>query len=135
MLIGESTMAKTTNVHESWFEKFKEKVTDLFESFDFSNDNLIKIATYLGVGFGIGFSLKRFGSLVLFGLLLTALALYGLQYLNFIEINIEKIKLFLGFSHKATLYDVTNLYVDWIKNHITLSVSFCIGFFVGYRLG
>lgn len=127
-------MPKTAKA-QGLFETIKEKANDMVGSFDFSNENLIKLATYLGVGFGIGFSLKKFGTFLLFAVIIAGCALYGLQYFDFISIDIEKLKLFLGFSHKATLPDVINLYWDWIKNHVALSVSFCIGFFLGYKLG
>lgn len=120
---------------ESWFETVKEKLQDMYESFDFSNDNLIKIATYVGVGFGIGFSIKKFGSLLFFGIMMACLALYGLQYFDLLTVNIDKLKLFLGFADQVTLPDVVNLYWEWIKNHLLLSVSFCIGCVVGYKLG
>lgn len=128
-------MSKTTQAQGSWFEALTQKANNIIESFDFSYDNLVKMATYLGTGFGIGFVLKRYGTFLLFGIVIAGIALYGLHSFDFMTINIEKLKSFLGFTNNATLHDVTNLYWGWIKQHISLSVSFCIGFIFGYRLG
>ncbi len=128
-------MSRATKVQANWFDVMKDKITNFFESFDFSNENLIRIAIATGIGFGLGISFKKFGSLIFIGIVLTALSLYGLEQFEFITVNLEKIKFFLGFTYKATLYDVVNIYLDWIKNHMILSVSFCIGVLVGYRVG
>lgn len=128
-------MAKPNKIEANWFDILKDKITNFYESFDFSNENLIRIATAAGIGFGLGISFKKFRSLIFIGVVLTILSLYGLEQFNFITINLEKIKLFLGFTYKATLYDVANLYLDWIKDHMVLTVSFCISFLIGYRVG
>lgn len=127
-------MAKAVHI-EGWFKQITEKIGGWFESFNFSYDNLIAMASYLGVGCAIGFFLKKFGKLFFFGVLFAGLLFYGLQYFDFMTINMEKLRELLGFSYNTTLHDMANLYWDWIKNHIPLSLSFGAGFLFGYKIG
>lgn len=128
-------MSKTAKTESSWIDSLKNKLNDFFESFDFSYENLKKIAICAAVGFGVGFVIKRYGALLFFASVITIFALYGLNYIDFIALNVDKIKLYFGFAHKATILDVINIYWAWVKNHIPLSLSFIVGFFAGYKMG
>ncbi len=128
-------MSKTTNVQESWFEVAKQKISDFFESLDLSYDALKKLAIYGGVGFAFGFLLKRYGTTLFVAAILTGCILYGLESTDFITVHSDKLKLYLGFAHKATLADVATLYWNWVTNNIPLSVSVALGFIAGYKIG
>lgn len=119
----------------SLLETIKEKSSELINSFDFSYENLITLAQYIGIGLGVGFVLKRYGTILFFGCVIAGLALYGLHSFDFITVNSEKLKLFFGFSHDMTMREISDFCFNWIKTHPWWSVSFCVGFFAGYKLG
>lgn len=120
-------MAKVAKV-QSWIETLKQKIGEFFASLDLSSDAVKKMGMYAGIGFAVGFVLRKFGTLIFFALLLTVLVLYGLSNTEFLSLDLEKLKLFLGFTHKANITNVVNFYWDWVTNHIPLAVSFCVGF-------
>lgn len=128
-------MSKAAEMHESWFEVSKQKVADFFDSLDLSYDALKKMALYGGIGFACGFLLKRYGTMLIIAALMTIAILYGLESTNFITVHSDKLKLYLGFAHKATLGEVATLYWNWIMSNIQLSLSIAVGFFAGYKIG
>lgn len=128
-------MSRMAKVQEGWFEVGKQKITSFFESFDLSYESLKKMALYGGIGFACGFILKRYGITLIVAALLTICVMYGLESTNFITVHSDKLKLYLGFAHKATLADVTTLYWSWVTNNIPLSISVGVGFIAGYKIG
>jgi len=128
-------MAKVTKIQEGWFEFIKQKVTSFFESFDLSYEAIKKMAIYSGIGFACGFIVKRYGVTLVVAALLALGIIYGLESTNFITVHSDKLKLYLGFAHKATLADVGSLYWGLITANVPLSVAGGIGFIAGYRIG
>ena len=109
------------------------------EKFNISKSTLIEIGMYLGIGFVVGFLLKR-GSHLFLILVLTMLILWFLHHVSliFIVINWQKIQE-LVFGAQSINMNVhadlgSNLW-GWITNHVAGSISFVIGFLAGIRLG
>jgi len=90
---------------------------------------------HLGLGFLVGYSLKRFSSAFI-TVILTLLGLFLLHQFQIINLsfNIEKLQECLGI---VSTQDSTLLcaYWTWIKTNIILVLSFFIGFLIGIRLG
>jgi len=109
------------------------------EKFNISKDTLLEIGMYLGIGFVVGFLLKRCSKLFLV-LVLTTLVIWFLHHVGivFVVVNWQKIQE-LVFGAQATPLTLqtdlgSNLW-HWITHHVAGSISFVIGFLAGIRLG
>ena len=64
----------------SLLETIKQKSSGLINSFDFSYENLITLAQYIGIGLGVGFVLKRYGTILFFGCVIAGFALLWITF-------------------------------------------------------
>ena len=108
----------------------------VFSDFDFSREKLIAIAIYLGAGLLLGFLLKRFFKYVLF-LIAIIIAMYFLQKSGVIDIGIKwnTMQELVGIKTMPTVDE--NLfwsYWAWVKENIAISVSFLLGFIIGWKI-
>jgi len=125
-MVGSETQAPI-----SWMTKLKTALH--FDSL--TTNRLIEVGMHLGLGFLVGYSLKRFSSAFI-TVILTLLGLFLLHQFQIINLsfNIEKLQECLGI---VSTQDSTLLcaYWTWIKTNIILVLSFFIGFLIGIRLG
>lgn len=128
-------MSKEAVVQESWIELAQRKIGNFFDSIDLSYESIRSLTIYGVIGFACGFLLKRYGAVIVLAGIITVCLLYGLESTDFITIHSEKLKLYFGFAHKATLADVGAFYWNWITNNMALSISTAVGFIVGYKIG
>jgi len=109
----------------------------LSNKFDFSRESLIEMALYLGIGFVVGFLLKKYSQFVLIVALIGA-SLLVLQHLGFLSLVVDwdKIQNALGFHLPATADgSLITAYLEWAKAHMRAVISFAIGFVVGIWVG
>jgi uncharacterized membrane protein (Fun14 family) len=109
------------------------------EKFNISKATLLEIGMYLGIGFVVGFLLKRCSKLFLV-LVLTILIIWFLHHVGivFVVVNWQKIQELIFGAQATPLTLQTDLGSNlwhWITNHVAGSISFVIGFLAGIRLG
>jgi len=125
-------------VKTGWFDTIKENLSmeNLSKHFDFSREKIIALVFYLGAGLLLGFLLKRFFKYVLF-LAAVVIGLYFLQKSGAINIAIDWSKMNEFFGIKSVPQVDGNLfwgYWLWIKANVAVSVSFFIGFLIGWKI-
>lgn len=125
-MVGSETQASTL-----WITKLK----SVLHLDNFTTNRLIEVGMYLGLGFVIGYSLKRFSGAFI-TIVLTLLGLFLLHQFQIINLsfNVDKLRECFGL---ASTQDSTLLcaYWNWVKAHVILVLSFFIGFLIGIRLG
>lgn len=102
----------------------------------FTEQNGIMEVTIFGLtGLVAGFLSKSFGKhfvMIAVGVLLT---LVVLQYLDLAPLAFLKLREMFGILPGASIADIFNAYITWIKEHVFGVVSFVVGFFIGWKIG
>jgi len=124
-------------VTEGWLGLLKEKFYALLEKFDLSQESTTNIALYGGIGFLTGFVCKKASSYV-FVVLLVLLGIAILHQYNIlcIGVNWNEMSAILGIHPSEMTGDgLVNLVWGAIRANAAISVSYAIGFIVGFKLG
>lgn len=121
-------------------DSVKEKVNlqTFFEKVQDSRALILDIAIYGGIGFLIGYLLKRYINAVITMIMMSTL-LFVLQQFNLIVITInwEIIYELLGVTQLMHLMgENVHLFVfEWAKANVFLVISWLIGLLIGIKLG
>lgn len=101
-----------------------------------SQNKLIEIALYLGIGFLTGFLLRKYAQFVAF-LVLILVGLILLQQMELINITMhwDKIENFFGIQKVVASTDTLSTIWSWIKLNLAIVVSFIVGFLFGIKIG
>ena len=126
-------------VQEGWFEHLKEYVNPsmLMEKIKESKETIIDIILYLGIGFLLGFLLKRYSNyfIMLLGviILVAILQYYDVMYVN---IRWDKIQQIFGLHQQVIQKGDTlvSIYWQWIKLNFIAVLSFSFGFLFGLKM-
>jgi len=119
----------------SIIEKFKVWVQDWFTRLDLSTTKILELLTYFGVGFFVGFLLKKYFKYIFIAILILGLGLFILQNSNVISIDWVKIRQLTGVSPEDTLGSLFQIYLDWIKQNLLIIITGFVGLLVGYKIG
>lgn len=131
--------ATTTKPEMGLLDTLKNKLnpSTLMQRLHLTQDVLIDMALYLGVGFLSGFLIKKYGKYI-FVFVVCIVALIVAQQAGIISVTVywNKIQEFFGVQPVDTAPEgLFAGYWDWAKEHIALVISFSIGFLVGLRVG
>jgi uncharacterized membrane protein (Fun14 family) len=111
---------------------------DLWNNIKNSQDTILYITIFAGIGIFLGFLLKRYGSFfITFALLLSCIVILAQFDLLLVSINWSKAYNLAGLpdSGVATSESFFLMIWDWIKNNVPLAVSFVVGFLIGLKIG
>ncbi len=120
---------------QNWFEKAKVKVEETFNQLNLSNSSMTELGIALGIGFVVGFFLKKMGRPVIILLLVMALGLIALQYAGVITIDWLKIRTVFGMTATEQLNEIAQSWYAWGKVHLMMVISGVVGFLIGYNIG
>lgn len=128
----------TSPVEKGWIETIKDKFNfdNLTQKFDLSKDKILTLLAYLGVGFLVGFLIKKYFRYV-FVLALIITGVYLLQRTGAITITVDWIRMNEVFGIKAMPQvdgSMFAVYWEWIKANLAVSVSFVLGFIIGWKV-
>lgn len=132
-MAGEANAVKT-----GWLQMIKENLSydNLSKKFDLNKEKIIALIFYFGAGVLFGFLLRRFFKYVLIvGAI--AISLYFMQKTGVINIaiNWEKANEVFGIKSIATVDgSFFNVYWEWVKANAAVSISFLVGFVVGWKI-
>ncbi len=120
----------------SWIENLKQTLnpTELLEKIKASKATILDVFLYLGIGFIIGFLLKRYGQYIV----VFAIALFVLTHLNIMQVNVnwDNIQNFLGLHQIGNVEgNVFTVFWQWVKLNAIVVLSFCVGFTFGIKIG
>jgi uncharacterized membrane protein (Fun14 family) len=100
--------------------------------------NLLELVIYLGIGFVVGFLLKKYFKYVLL-LILFIVSLVILEQFSVIRVSVNWVKIqeLLNFQQTETPLNVqvSSYYVAWVKENFIVVLSASVGFLVGLKLG
>lgn len=112
-------------------------LTNIMEKIKTSQDSLLHYGITLGVGFLVGFLLKKFSSyvaVVIAGcLLIIILSHFGIMN---VAIDWQKIQSFVGLEvGQLSDQNVFEMLWEWIRLNVTMTLCALVGFFIGLKLG
>ncbi len=130
-----STVPESTApiVEPSFFERVKSTVQGWFQ--DLSVSRIVELLAYFGIGFFLGFLLKRYCRYVLIAFVALIVAAIVLQSFGFIAINWKSVQSFFGIYPHDTIGSISTSLITWIKEHILVVISSILGFIIGYTVG
>jgi uncharacterized membrane protein (Fun14 family) len=121
-----------------FFEKIKGwfNFDTIKHKLNLSKERFFEIGIYLGVGFLVGFLLKKYAHLILW-LLLFILGLVVLRQMDFITLTIDwdKVESLFGIQRTTMSASTLTLAWEWIKLNALLVISVSIGFILGLNVG
>ena len=124
---------KATGVMESmkeWWQSF-----DVEKIFGPSSSDAVQVATCFVSFFAIGFLFRKYLKFIFVSLIMSLLIIKGLEYYKVLDIDWEVLNTLLGFEPQMTIKDLADKTVEWVKDHMVLTVSSVLGFLLGYKLG
>jgi len=132
MAVGEHVGA-WFDVAKKWWSDFS--IKNWSERVGGSSAEAIEAGIYFLLSFTAGFVFKRYSNYILFSLLVTIIALLGLEYAKFITIDWAALKKVVGMSADGDAKSFFDTSAEWFKNHLLVTVASTIGFLIGYKLG
>ena len=131
-------MDKSANIQDNaigFFQKAKTSFFDWLNSQNLNSKKIIEIFAFLGVGFIVGYFLKKYFKYVLLSLVVIIVAAFILDYSSIIHIDWVRIREILGIAPTDTIDSIFNVAIDWVKANIFVTVAAIVGFLLGYKLG
>jgi uncharacterized membrane protein (Fun14 family) len=126
-------------VPKGWLDSIKENfnIDMLMHRLDLSTSHIIEMAAYSGMGFCLGFFLKRYFRQAFFGLLIFFVVIKVLEYagIGVLAMNWARVKELTGIAPHDTLEGLFHSSIAWMQNHARQTLSIGIGMLVGYKLG
>ena len=126
-------------VPQGILDNVKDRVdwTGIKSKFDFSQSQLIEMATYFGIGFFSGFLFKKYAKYLIVSIIVLVAALNYFNASEFLTINWNNVYSFLSIDTSIGDFGghLYNIVSSWVKNNVAVSVSLSIGFLVGYKVG
>lgn len=121
----------------SWFDSIKESAVNMWHKIIDSKSIIFDLILFFGVGFLIGFFLRKYGQYVA-ALIVFLVCLVVLAQLNIVDIGINwsKVEQLLGMKQPVAAqgHALFTMYWDWLKSNVVQVASFCVGFLVGLRI-
>ncbi len=121
---------------QGFFTKVQDWINNLFAKLQINKQTLMEIGLYLGLGFIVGFLLRKFSTYV-FMVVLFIIGLYVAQYYNLVDVAINWKQVQATFGIKQTSLDASMMavYWEWFKLNFIIVISFAVGFLFGIKLG
>jgi uncharacterized membrane protein (Fun14 family) len=118
-----------------WFNVVKDKLNlkMWLGKMNLTTDRVIEIASYLGIGFILGFLLKRSFKYFIIAICVTGLVICGLHSIG--AINWEIVKAYFRVQPMGTVNSVFAQYLEWVKSNLSMVITILIGFFIGFKIG
>jgi hypothetical protein len=132
MVVGEYAQTFLEHVRRLWNEF---DLKEWSERIGGSSAEAIQAVVYFVVSFACGFILKKYFKFIFTCLLTSFLLIMLMHFVHFVMIDWIAIKAFFGITGQTDFNALVNHQIDWIKDHILISIATLIGFIVGYKLG
>lgn len=136
-MVENSEVPMSATVSTSWFDGIKESTLSMWQKIKDSRGLILDMVLFFGVGFLIGYFLRKYGQYVA-ALIVFLVCLVILAQLNIIDVTINwnKIQQLFGMQPLAVPEGgaLMNAYWGWLKLNMLSAASFCVGFLVGLRM-
>ncbi|MGA9531053.1 MAG: hypothetical protein WBQ73_04175 [Candidatus Babeliales bacterium] len=106
------------------------------KNFAFSQEALTEVGIYLGIGFVLGFLLKKYSTFVVI-VTLTVVGFVVLQHVGVLSFSINWTMIYekLGFEPLVYGDNFLNTYWQWASENVRIVISLIVGFLVGLKVG
>jgi uncharacterized membrane protein (Fun14 family) len=124
-------------IKNGFLEILKEKISFavIKEKLNISKEQFVELATYFAIGFFTGFLFKKYARYLIISLILLALALKYMESSGLITLHWDKIQSVVTVNQTGGFEQLYHVAVEWVKAHVSLSISLVVGFIVGYKVG
>ncbi len=110
----------------------------VIEKFRAYKGNLLELGIYLGIGFTVGFLLKKYLKYILL-LALFIVSLVILEQFNLVQVSVHwaKVQELFNLQQTGAAFNAQAVgsYAEWIKANFVAVLSASIGFLIGLKLG
>ncbi len=119
----------------SWLEILRLKIVDLLQKLELTPVRIIEICSYLGIGFFVGFLLKKYFRIVILFSIAYIVLIWVLGEFDLVLINWSHVQSLAHVTPEDTIGSILASSVKWIKQNLAIVVSGSFGFLVGYKVG
>jgi uncharacterized membrane protein (Fun14 family) len=134
MMTGQDVVVETSG----WWDTIKMHIQNAWVKMQESQNLLLAIAIYGGIGFIVGYFLKKYAHFIVFSILLLVvlMLMHQFEYLTFI-INWTKIQesLCMPAGVEMTAPSIATCVFEWTRAHLSEAISVVVGFLIGLRFG
>jgi uncharacterized membrane protein (Fun14 family) len=129
-MISRSNAAYGSNMDAGFFANIIEKIK-------FSQDKILQYGIAAGIGFLVGFLVKKFSAyvaIIIAGcLFITVLSHFGIMN---VAIDWDKMQTMVGFEPiQFTGQNIFNLIWEWVRLNVAMTLCSLGGFFIGLKIG
>lgn len=132
MALGEK-VGEWLDAAKNWWAGFN--IKEWSERVGGSSADAVEAGIYFFISFIAGFVFKRYSNYILFSAVVSVLVVLGLEYTHVITIDWSFIKQSCGVTADGDTQSFFNHTVEWVKNHLLVTVATTVGFLIGYKLG
>lgn len=132
MAVGEQVQTFLESVKRFWNEF---DLKQWSEQVGGSSAEAIQAVVYFALSFTCGFILKRYFKFLFSCFIVSCFMILLMEFAKFVIIDWVSIKAFFGLTEPVDFNLMVTSIIDWVKNHILISIASLVGFFVGYKLG
>lgn len=123
-------LSKVLNSSNEWFDQIRQKISD----FSNSQNWLIRLGFYLGLGFLLGFIFKYCIRPIILLIISVVAILWLLHLAGAVTINYELIKNTFGIASDTSFQDLAGYYAKWAQSHVAECVATLLGIFLAFEL-
>ncbi len=118
-----------------WWRMVQQQSEALIQRLNISLQDIVRILSFFGIGFFVGFLLKKY--LRYFFIITLTLIFFFIVFDRFgvILVDWTHIQQLTGVDPQSTIQHTGEQVLSIIQEHIVLVVSGLIGFVIGYRVG
>ncbi|MCL5875766.1 MAG: hypothetical protein M1114_04805 [Candidatus Dependentiae bacterium] len=118
----------------SFLDKLKGMGSAFLDKMHLTKHKLFDFAIAMGIGFAVGFFLKRYAhyvcAFIIFTILIVVLQKFELLH---VYINHPKVEEVFGIQATHISGDAISIFWEWVKLNGSLSISFVIGLLIGLK--
>lgn len=133
--VAKNAASQTAEKASTWFDELRVKASEWLHNLDISVVKVVEIFSYVGVGFFVGFLLKKYFKSVLFVLAVFAGLIWVLQEFDLIVINWSHAQELANVAPNDTVGTLATSYIDWLRQNAVVALSVFAGFLIGYKVG
>lgn len=119
----------------SFLDKIQQSLDSFFVSFNLTAKDVMVYVTCFAIGFGAGLLFRRYGMILVTGLIAIAIVLAAFQYFDFIVINHSYIRCLLGMQDIQSFSDSMQFAYALCMRFLIEIILVVVAFLVGFKLG
>jgi len=123
------------NEHKGIFASMKDSIIESFANADLGAGDVIRYVSCFGAGFVLGLVLRRYFKQIIALSIFTILLISLLDYVHFISLNHNNIKIAMGFAPAQTYHMILSEVLTRAQNHMVEIGCAFLGCLLGFKVG